>query len=74
MLGILNPVVGALVHNAGSVLVICNSALLLRWNMKKSNSNSVSFSAVAEKDNWFCRLVSVVKSLLGAHPFSRYDW
>ena len=29
--GILNPVVGALVHNAGSVLVIANSALLLRW-------------------------------------------
>ena len=29
--GILNPVVGALVHNAGSVLVILNSALLLRW-------------------------------------------
>lgn len=29
--GILNPVVGALVHNAGSVLVIINSALLLRW-------------------------------------------
>ena len=29
--GILNPVVGALVHNAGSVLVIVNSALLLRW-------------------------------------------
>lgn len=27
--GILNPVVGALVHNAGSVLVIINSALLL---------------------------------------------
>ena len=32
--GILNPVVGALVHNAGSVLVIINSALLLKW--KKS--------------------------------------
>lgn len=32
--GILNPVVGALVHNAGSVLVIVNSALLLSW--KKS--------------------------------------
>jgi P-type E1-E2 ATPase len=30
--GILNPVVGALVHNAGSVLVITNSALLLKWN------------------------------------------
>jgi heavy metal translocating P-type ATPase len=34
MTGILNPVVGALVHNAGSVLVIINSALLLNW--KKS--------------------------------------
>ena len=29
--GVLNPVVGALVHNAGSVFVIINSALLLRW-------------------------------------------
>ena len=29
--GILDPVVGALVHNAGSVLVIANSALLLKW-------------------------------------------
>jgi len=29
--GILNPVVGALVHNAGSVAVIMNSSLLLRW-------------------------------------------
>ncbi len=28
--GVLNPVVGALVHNAGSVLVIINSALLLK--------------------------------------------
>ena len=32
--GILNPVVGALVHNAGSVLVIVNSSLLLRWKRK----------------------------------------
>ena len=31
MTGILNPVVGALVHNAGSVLVIVNSAVLLKW-------------------------------------------
>ncbi len=30
--GALNPVVGALVHNAGSVLVIANSALLLKYN------------------------------------------
>ena len=29
--GILNPVVGALVHNAGSVIVIINSAFLLKW-------------------------------------------
>ena len=29
--GVLDPVVGALVHNAGSVLVIANSALLLKW-------------------------------------------
>lgn len=29
--GILSPVIGALVHNAGSVLVIINSALLLKW-------------------------------------------
>ena len=32
--GILNPVVGALVHNAGSVFVIINSALLLKWRKK----------------------------------------
>lgn len=35
MTGILNPVVGALVHNAGSVLVIINSALLLKWRKRK---------------------------------------
>ena len=33
--GILNPVFGALVHNAGSVAVIVNSALLLKWRKKK---------------------------------------
>ena len=32
--GILNPVVGALVHNAGSVFVIVHSALLLKWKNK----------------------------------------
>ena len=30
-LGVLNPVTGALVHNAGSVAVILNSAVLLKW-------------------------------------------
>ena len=32
--GLLGPVLGALVHNAGSILVIINSALLLRWKRK----------------------------------------
>ncbi len=34
IIGTLDPVVGALVHNAGSVLVIINSALLLKWRKK----------------------------------------
>lgn len=34
IIGTLNPVVGALVHNAGSVLVITSSALLLKWRKK----------------------------------------
>ena len=34
IIGTLNPVVGALVHNAGSVLVIANSALLLKWHLR----------------------------------------
>lgn len=34
MTGVLDPVVGALVHNAGSVAVIVNSALLLKWRKK----------------------------------------
>ena len=29
--GVLNPVLGALVHNAGSVAVITNSAFLMKW-------------------------------------------
>lgn len=33
--GVLTPVVGALVHNAGSVLVIVNSALLMKWRRKE---------------------------------------
>ncbi len=33
--GLLNPVVGALVHNAGSVLVILSSAMLLRWKKRE---------------------------------------
>ncbi len=36
--GVLGPVIGALVHNAGSVLVIFNSALLLKW---KNSRNAI---------------------------------
>jgi len=32
--GSIDPVIGALIHNAGSVLVVSNSALLLRWKKK----------------------------------------
>jgi cation transport ATPase len=35
IIGVLNPVVGALVHNAGSVAVIINSSLLLKWRNEK---------------------------------------
>ena len=38
IIGTLNPVVGTLVHNAGSVLVITNSALLLKWRQTASQS------------------------------------
>ena len=34
IIGTLDPVIGALVHNAGSVLVITNSAFLLNWRKK----------------------------------------
>lgn len=35
MAGLLGPIVGALVHNAGSVAVIINSSLLLKWKENK---------------------------------------
>lgn len=35
IIGTLNPVVGALVHNAGSVFVITNSAFLLNWRKRE---------------------------------------
>ena len=46
--GYLNPVVGALVHNGGSLLVIFNSVLLLKWQSANSTSVQVQ-SAVQEK-------------------------
>ena len=42
--GVLGPVIGALVHNAGSVAVIINSAFLLNmprsWRLSKVNQRS----------------------------------
>lgn len=39
--GILNPVWGALVHNAGSVLVILNSSFLLKFKSKAAKSQAL---------------------------------
>lgn len=45
ILGILNPVVGALVHNAGSVFVIIHSAFLLTFKITVfSRSDYESFT------------------------------
>ena len=37
MVGTLSPVWGAIVHNGGSLLVVANSALLLRWAYKSNH-------------------------------------
>ncbi|MDR3278464.1 MAG: cation-translocating P-type ATPase [Oscillospiraceae bacterium] len=42
--GILNPVVGALVHNVGSVAVIVNSSLLLNWRARQPSARPHSNS------------------------------
>ncbi|WP_077071787.1 heavy metal translocating P-type ATPase [Mailhella massiliensis] len=43
-LGLLTPVTGALVHNAGSVAVILHSALLLKWKSGQSGSSAAALS------------------------------
>ncbi len=40
VLGLLNPVTGAIVHNAGSCLVVLNAALLYDRNFDKKSKNS----------------------------------
>ena len=45
--GLLSPVVGALVHNAGSVLVIANSALLLQWHYRRAPRGETSSGGAA---------------------------
>ncbi len=49
MAGILNPVAGALIHNAGSVLVISNSAMLLTWKNRKGAS-AAPFNRTSGRD------------------------
>ncbi len=41
IMGILNPVAGALVHNAGSIFVIVNSAFLLGWKGRAARSQKM---------------------------------
>ena len=48
--GYLNPVVGALVHNGGSLLVIFNSVLLLKW--QSANSASVQVKASVQEKSY----------------------
>lgn len=45
IIGTLDPVIGALVHNAGTVLVITNSALLLNWRRSSWQSPSSASSS-----------------------------
>lgn len=49
--GILNPVAGALIHNSGSVFVIINSALLLKWRKIKTPLSPVQI--VWEREGFF---------------------
>lgn len=47
--GYLSPVVGALVHNGGSVMVIINSVLLLNWQQKENTRPPQASAPLAEK-------------------------
>ena len=54
MIGTLNPVLGALVHNAGSVVVIINSALLLNYDKRKSSYNKETIKDTYTKKEIEC--------------------
>lgn len=41
MTGVLNPVMGAQVHNAGSMVVIINSVLLLKWKSSTRENSKI---------------------------------
>lgn len=55
--GILNPVVGALVHNCGSVLVIFNSFLVLRYQSKTQEERTERMGAETRKGTAWITLV-----------------
>ena len=76
IIGTLDPVVGALVHNAGSVLVITNSAFLLNWRKKHDRQNHRSHHRplvlgagicylVKEKQDAESRKIYTVVSVIG---------
>ncbi len=48
MTGVLDPVVGALVHNAGSIMVIANSATLLSW--KAGRASKATHGPLEDRD------------------------
>ena len=48
MIGTLSPVWGALVHNGGSLLVVANSALLLRWAYKSNHVVEDDYSVLVK--------------------------
>ena len=66
MTGVLNPVVGALVHNAGSVLVILNSALLLKWRRKRAPQGAWAYGKTEPPPDWGGGSVLSTVALYGA--------
>lgn len=51
ILGILDPIMGALVHNAGSIFVVINSALLLTWGTKNSRPQAETYTSTHQVIN-----------------------
>ncbi|OWT32683.1 cation transporter [Methanobrevibacter sp. 87.7] len=44
ILGIIDPVIGALIHNIGSIIVVLNSSLLLNYGIDKENTKNQTFN------------------------------
>lgn len=51
ILGILDPIMGALVHNAGSIFVVINSALLLTWGTKNPRPQAETYTSTHQVIN-----------------------